>query len=44
MIYFMVIEPIGNEPIFLAVTEAKDRAQNYARRLRAPPSALPAMR
>ena len=23
--YFVVIDPIGNAPIFLAVTEAKDR-------------------
>ena len=27
IIYFVVIEPIGNAPIFLAVTEAQDRAR-----------------
>ena len=27
IIYFVVIDPIGNAPIFLAVTEAQDRAR-----------------
>ena len=27
IIYFVVIDPIGNAPIFLAVTEAQDRAE-----------------
>ena len=27
IIYFVMIEPIGNAPIFLAVTEAQDRAR-----------------
>ena len=28
IIYFVVTDLIGNAPIFLAVTEAQDRAQN----------------
>ena len=27
IIYFVVIDPVGNAPIFLAVTEAQDRAR-----------------
>jgi multiple antibiotic resistance protein len=29
IIYFVVIDPIGNAPIFLAVTEAQDRARKF---------------
>ena len=30
IIYFVVIDPVGNAPIFLAVTEAQDRARKLA--------------
>ena len=29
IIYFVVIDPVGNAPIFLAVTEAQDRARKF---------------
>ena len=29
IIYFVVIDPIGNAPIFLAVTKAQDRARKF---------------